>query len=169
MKKDELLELVVALTAKNIALEEQIKSYERGLQHVNEYEDDSDYYPPHPGYVPGDPVGEELRELIEGDDDDSDWNYPNHYSDPKSVEVDLLHKINALETKVVDLGQSIWERVSELEQRVHMFDLDYAQIKSNKSKIKELANLEDKVDELDGYYKMCLKVLIDDDKQFNLE
>ena len=42
-----------------------------------------------------------------------------------------------------------------------------------KSEIREWAvaqgELADRVDELDGYYKMCLKYLIDDDKQFNTE
>jgi hypothetical protein len=72
MEKDELFELVVALTAKNIALEEQIKSFDEQLDIAvkklnacindgeefdydeDEDEDDSDYYPPHPSFVPGD-------------------------------------------------------------------------------------------------------------------
>ena len=70
MEKDELFELVVALTAKNMALEEQIKSYDQQLDiavkklndciNDGDYEDDdydeddSDYYPPHPSFVPGD-------------------------------------------------------------------------------------------------------------------
>lgn len=183
MSNDELFELVAVLTAKNMALEEEIKRLNKQtdqlIKDLNECnaecslldesyldhsqypsmeeeaknvldEDDSDYYPPHPGYVPGDPVGEELRELIEGDDDDSDWNYPNHYSDPKSVEVDLLHKINALKSKVVELGESIWKRVGN-QQEFYL---------ANKSKIEELdrwtvsqSELADRVSELDQRLK----------------
>ena len=80
-------------------------------------------------------ISEQVEDKMSGDDD-SDWNYPNFYSDPNSVETDLLHKINSLETKVVDLGQSIWERVSGLESsysvtsnKVHAFGLEITKLK----------------------------------------
>ncbi len=89
MSNDELFELVAVLTAKNMALEEEIKrlnkqtdrlwedlkEYEKD-QNVDEYEDD------------------DVDDLVSP----SDY-YPNHYSDPKSVEVDLSHKIEELDQK----------------------------------------------------------------------
>ena len=125
MSNDELFELVAVLTAKNMALEEEIKRLnkqtDRLWETLKEYEKDQDEEFDFD-------YGEDPRVLDElKAEDDSDY-YPNHYSDPKSVEVDLLHKINALESKVVELGESIWKRVRTNEE-VYL---------ANKSKIEEL-------------------------------
>ena len=152
MKKDELLEIIAVLTAKNTALEkeverlckqtdrlwEDLKEYEKDQ---DEYEDDSDYYPPNPSFVPG----------------DDDPAYP--YNEPDGISKDIA----VMQIEIRDLNH----KVEKLEKRM---------LDTLKSEIRELnrwavtpTELADKVDELDGYYKMCLKVLIDDDKQFNLE
>ena len=80
-------------------------------------------------------ISEQVEDKMSGDDD-SDWDYPNFYSDPKSVEVDLFRKISALETKTVELGEAIWKRVSGLEKdcsinynKVYALDLEITKLK----------------------------------------
>ena len=112
MSNDELFELVAVLTAKNMALEEEIKRLEKQTDRLRE----------------------DLNQKI--DDEEFDFDYPNHYSDPNSASTDLLHKINALESKVVELGESIWKRISRLEAsyslmngKVYSFGLDISKLK----------------------------------------
>jgi|TARA_R100000084_G_C4608232_1_gene126701 uncharacterized coiled-coil DUF342 family protein len=169
MKKDELLEIIAVLTAKNTALEkeverlckqtdrlwEDLKEYEKDQ---DEYEDDSDYYPPNPSFVPGD------------DDPAYPYNEPDGISKDIAVmqiEIrDLNHKVEKLEKRM-----TASEGLEEL--RNEATNLEFSELKSEIRELNRWAvtptELADKVDELDGYYKMCLKVLIDDDKQFNLE
>ena len=103
-------------------------------------------------------ISEQVEDKMSGDDD-SDWNYPNFYSDPKSVEVDLFHKISALETKTVELGEAIWKRVRTNEE-VYL---------ANKSKIEEL---DQKFDSINSRLKgtnyelvKIKKILIEDEEE----
>ena len=110
MSNDELFELVAVLTAKNMALEEEIKRLNKQTDRL--WEDLKEY------------------EKDQNDDEEFDFDYPNHYSDPNSAATDLSQKINAvnarlkgtsskvveLESKVVELGEGIWERVNELDR-----------------------------------------------------
>ena len=142
MSNDELFELVAVLTAKNMALEGEIKRLEKQTDRL--WEDLKEYEKGQDEEFDFDYDAEVLREEIEqtnldhspSEDDDSDWNYPNFYSDPKSVEVDLFHKISALESKVVELGESIWKRVRTNEE-VYL---------ANKSKIVDLYSSYEELD-----------------------
>jgi hypothetical protein len=96
MKKDELFELVVVLTAKNMALEEQIKSYDQTLldiEQLNACNNDCDCE---------DDYDEELekareiesRMLLDEDEDEDDSDFtPPSYEDVVDPECDRGFKL----------------------------------------------------------------------------
>ena len=131
MEKDELFKLVAVLTAKNTALEEEIKRLnkqtDRLWEDLKEYEKDQDDV-----------------DYLDDDDYLDDSQYPSMEDEiEREEELSERTKINSIDAKL---------------------NVFFARLNGNSSKLKELV---EKVDELDGYYRACLKYLIDDDKQFN--
>lgn len=133
MEKDELFELVVVLTAKNMALEEEIKRLkkqtDRLIDDLNEYNRDDEEFDfdydddlDVPDYDENNYCArKDARELLDGIEEQD---YEANCLHEKDVE--LIQKFNAINSRLSGTNS----RVVELEKRVHMFDLDYAEIKS---------------------------------------
>lgn len=145
MKREELFELVAVLTAKNMALEEEIKRLNKQTHRLwedlkeyeelqNEYDEEFDF-----DYDEDPRVLEELKAGYEYDDyspssdldvpDYDENNYPSMEEEAKNVLDEIIkqdYEANCIHEKDVELNQ----RVAELEKRVRMFDLDYAELKS---------------------------------------
>ena len=131
MKTEELFELVVMLTAKNMALEEDLKAIEESYHKVVkklhderieemelEDEDDSDYYPS---------MEEEARDVL---DEIERQDYEANCIHEKDVE--LNQKFNSINARLRGTNNRLTEfvhRVTDLEKQVSMFGLDHSELR----------------------------------------
>ena len=123
MERQELLELVASLNAKNTALEEEIKRLEKQT----------------------DRLWEDLKEYNK-DDEEFDFDYDEE--DIDEYDSDSSQKINAINSRLNGTNS----RVVELEKRMAMSDLEFSELKSEIRELDRWAvaqgELADRVNEL---------------------